>query len=138
MKFPGKMLEQALRSAVSKPATVRYPFVKVKMPDRFRGRLKFCAEKCIGCKLCVRDCPSGAIQIRKVGDKQFEADIDMARCIYCGQCVDSCLKKALEATPEFELAQLSRAPLRVTFKGELPKAAPEKPDEPEGNPPKKA
>ena len=110
MKFPGKMLEQVLRSAVSKPATVRYPFVKVKMPDRFRGRLAFCAEKCIGCKMCMRDCPSGAIQIRKVGDKQFEADIDMGRCIYCAQCVDSCLKKALEITPEFELAQLTRGP----------------------------
>ena len=69
------------------------------MPEQFRGRLKFCAEKCIGCKMCVRDCPSGAIKIRKVGDKQFEADIDMAKCIYCGQCVDSCLKKALEITP---------------------------------------
>jgi|WetSurMetagenome_2_1015567.scaffolds.fasta_scaffold07185_6 formate hydrogenlyase subunit 6/NADH:ubiquinone oxidoreductase subunit I len=139
MKFPGKMLEQVLRSVVSKPATVRYPSVKVSMPDRFRGRLAFCAEKCIGCKLCVRDCPSGAIQIRKIADKQFEADIDMAKCIYCGQCVDSCVKKALEITPEFELAQLTRSKLRMTFKGEPPKATAEKkPDDPQGNPPPKA
>jgi formate hydrogenlyase subunit 6/NADH:ubiquinone oxidoreductase subunit I len=150
MKFPGKMLEQALKSAVSKPATVRYPFVKVKMPERFRGRLEFYAEKCIGCKLCIRDCPANAIQIRKVGEKQFEADIDMAKCIYCGQCVDTCVKKALGITPEFELAQLTREPLKMTFKGEPPKPAAEKPaapatpatgeksDGPEGNSPPKA
>ena len=78
MKRPGRMLAQVLESVVSKPATVRYPFVKIMMPEKFRGRLKFCAEKCNGCKLCMRDCPTGAIVIRKVGDKQFEADIDLA------------------------------------------------------------
>ena len=71
----------------------------------------------------MRDCPTGAIAIRKVGDKQFEADIDLAKCIYCAQCVDSCPKKALEATEEFELAQLERAKLRETYVAE-PKGEP--------------
>ena len=137
MKRPGRMLKLVLQSVMSRPATVLYPSVKVTMPDRFRGKLKFCAEKCVGCNLCVRDCPSGAIAIRKVGEKQFECDIDMAKCIYCAQCVDSCLKKALEATPEFELAQLSRDKLRVTFRGEPPKLA-ETPVEPPADPDKKA
>jgi len=140
MKRPGRMLAQVLESVVSKPATVRYPFVKIMMPEKFRGRLKFCAEKCIGCKLCMRDCPTGAIAIRKVGDKQFEADIDLAKCIYCAQCVDSCMKKALEATPEFELASLSRGSLRVTFRGD-PAARPaagEPPGEERAEPPSDA
>jgi formate hydrogenlyase subunit 6/NADH:ubiquinone oxidoreductase subunit I len=117
MKRPGTMLKQVLGSAFCKAATIRYPATKIEMPDKFRGRLKFCAEKCIGCKMCVRDCPTGAIAIRKVGDKQFEADIDLSKCIYCAQCVDSCMKKALEATRDFELAQVTRAALRVTCKG---------------------
>ena len=136
MKRPGRMIKLVLQSVMSKPATVLYPSVKVTMPDRFRGKLKFCAEKCVGCNLCVRDCPSGAIAIRKVGEKQFECDIDMAKCIYCAQCVDSCPKKALEATPEFELAQLSRDKLRVTFKGEPPRPA-ETPVEPPADADKK-
>jgi formate hydrogenlyase subunit 6/NADH:ubiquinone oxidoreductase subunit I len=123
MKKPGKMLAETLRNAMRKPATVLYPAVQVHMPLKFRGRLKFFPEKCIGCKLCMRDCPSNAIQIRKIADKQFEAEIDCSKCIYCAQCVDSCPKKALEATGDFELAQLQRASLTQTTRGEPPVAA---------------
>lgn len=120
---PGKMIKQVLNSIFKKPATTRYPFVKFEMPDKFRGKLKFYPERCIGCKLCMRDCPSNAINIKKVGEKQFEAQIDLGKCIYCGQCVDSCLKKALEMTKEFELASLNRDTLKVTL-GEKPKDLP--------------
>lgn len=115
---PGKMIKQVLESIFKKPATMLYPHVKEVVPKTFRGKIKFHPEKCIGCKLCMRDCPSGAITIRKVGEKEFEADIDLGKCIYCAQCVDSCMKKALEATNEFELAVLERNKLKVTFRGE--------------------
>lgn len=128
MKKPGRMLGEVLMSVGKKTATVLYPFEEVVMPPQFRGRLKCFAEKCIGCKICMRDCPSNAITINKVGDKQFECIIDLDRCIYCGQCVDSCPKDALAMTPEFELAQLDRGKLKVTFHAK-PKPAAEKPAE---------
>ena len=120
---PGKMLKQVLQSIFKKPATTHYPFTKAVMPNKFRGKILFHPERCIGCQMCVRDCPSGAIEIKKVGDKKFECHIDLGKCIYCAQCVDSCMKKALEATKEFELAVLDRENLKVTYSGpgEVPK-----------------
>lgn len=113
----GKMLKEVLNSLFKKPATNLYPAEKLELPENFRGKLIFDPEKCIGCRLCMKDCPSGAITINKTGEKQFEAEIDLGRCIYCAQCVDSCLKKALAVTKEVELAQLDVKNLKVTFRG---------------------
>ncbi|MDD2706501.1 MAG: 4Fe-4S binding protein [Verrucomicrobiae bacterium] len=133
MKKPGKMLMEVLRHAPKKPATEMYPHVRPYVPERFRGRLDFIPGKCIGCKMCMRDCPSKAITINKIGDKKFEAVIDLDRCIYCGQCVDSCPKDALLMTTDFELAQLDRRKLKIVLKDAgnatdaKPEAEPEKP-----------
>jgi len=115
MSKPGKIAKQLLQSFFTKPATLNYPGEKSGMPKGFRGKLKFNSSACIGCLMCMRDCPSGAIKIKKVGEKQFEAEINLGKCIYCGQCVDSCIKKALGITDEFELAQLDCGKLKVTF-----------------------
>lgn len=117
----GIMLRQVLQSIFKRPATLLYPFKKTEMPDKFRGKIVFHPERCIGCMLCMKDCPANAIKITKIGDKSFECAIDLGKCIYCGQCVDSCLKKALESTKEFELAVLDRNKLKVTFRGDAPK-----------------
>jgi len=113
MSRPGKIARLLIQSLFKKPATGNYPVDRSGMPEGFRGKLKFDAQSCIGCKMCMRDCPTGAIEIRKIGEKQFEAEINLAKCIYCGQCVDSCLKKALAITAEFELARLDPAQLKV-------------------------
>lgn len=124
---PGAMIRTVLGSIFKKPATTHYPFAKVEISNTFRGKIVFTPEKCIGCKICMKDCPSNAITITKVGDKQFQCEIDLAKCIYCAQCVDSCPKKALEATREFELASLNGTKLKAIY-GPKPAAKPE--DEP--------
>ena len=116
------MIREVLRTVFKKPATNLYPYQKLVMAEHYRGKLSFDVSKCIGCKLCMKDCPSNAIAINKVGEKQFEAVIDLGRCIYCAQCVDSCPKKALAASTEVELAQLGGTKLTMLLKCEDPAA----------------
>jgi electron transfer flavoprotein alpha subunit len=55
--------------------------------------IKVLKEKCIGCSLCVKKCPFGAItMIEKL------AVIELTRCTLCGACVDACKFKAIELT----------------------------------------
>lgn len=113
MSKTGKILPAAMHSLFSKPATGGYPYVKEDRPENYRGRLQFDPAKCIGCRLCMRDCPSNAIDIIKAGDKQFKAVVRLDKCIYCAQCCDSCPKGALSTTKQFELANFNRDKLKV-------------------------
>jgi len=112
---PGVMLELVLKSLFKKPVTTRYPFTPAVLPEKFRGEIAFDPAKCIGCQICVKDCPSDAIKIIKVGDKRFKAEFNLGKCIYCAQCVDSCPKKALSSTLKFELAQVHQDDLKITY-----------------------
>jgi len=118
LKF-GAMIGQVLSSILKKSATINYPKNKYSMPKAFRGKIVFDPSRCIGCKLCMRDCPSQAIVIIKVADKKFKAIISLDHCIYCAQCVEVCNKNALIETQEYELASLSRASLQNTYDPEM-------------------
>lgn len=115
MKKTGRMAGQVLSSVFKKAATTRYPYNRDDVPKNYRVKIKFYPEKCIGCKLCMRDCPSDAITITDLGDKNYQAEFRLDKCIYCSQCVLSCNKDALEATGDFELAQLDHKKLKIQF-----------------------
>jgi len=48
-------------------------------------------EKCPGCLLCVKNCPSSAI----TGKRKEPVDLDQEKCIKCGVCLEVCKFKAV-------------------------------------------
>jgi len=137
---PGRALKEVFRNLFKKPATRPYPAQKAQLQRAFRGQIKFDPTKCIGCKMCMRDCPAKAITIEPVevekynfayksaltgqntpvaiaqfGKRLFSCTMDVGRCIYCAQCVDTCPKKALHSSQDFELAVTDRSTLKHKY-----------------------
>ena len=98
----GNMLRDALRALFRKPVTVRYitkPGEMVPVPERYRGKIVYDREACIGCLLCIRTCPSGAITTAE----EKKVTFNIARCIFCGQCAEICPKNAIKLGSDFEI-----------------------------------
>ncbi len=76
-----------LISLLPKKATVK---VACSSTDKGPVAMKACDTACIGCGLCVRNCPSEAIKV-----ENFHAVIDYEKCTSCGTCIEKCPKKAI-------------------------------------------
>ena len=50
-------------------------------------------EKCLGCGVCERACPIGAISVKEV------ASVNPERCIGCGRCICECPQGAIRLYP---------------------------------------
>ena len=101
MKF-GTMLKDIVASLFKKSATQLYPVEKIAPPARYRGALHFDPTVCTGCRLCVKDCPSNAIElvILDSAAKRFVLKYHSDRCVYCGQCVVNCKFKCMGMSNE--------------------------------------
>ena len=119
MKTPGAIWRELFRNLGRKPATVMYPAVRFDLPSAHRGRPVFEPSTCIGCMMCVRDCPSNAVKIEKFVEKTYQCTFYLDRCVYCGQCAESCPRKSITMSHEYELACFDRKTLEVLKKPEV-------------------
>lgn len=122
-KRPGAFIPELLRHLFKRPATVKYPFEKLNLPQDFRGTPELKPELCIVCRACVRDCPAFAIDIETLSEeeKKYKMTIHNDRCIHCAQCVESCPTKALFMNTEYEVATDSRWKLKAEYVYTRPK-----------------
>ena len=87
------MSRLALKWALTKPPTTRYPFAPRHVIAGSRGSLVFTKDTCVFCTVCAKKCPTGALTVNRARKKWT---IDRLLCITCGYCVEACPKKSLE------------------------------------------
>jgi formate hydrogenlyase subunit 6/NADH:ubiquinone oxidoreductase subunit I len=89
------LLPNILLAFIRSPETDDYPNRKPAYALRFRGKVNVHAENCVGCGLCVLDCPANALRLNKQSKEIFQLLHFRANCTYCGQCEQSCRFNAI-------------------------------------------
>ncbi len=125
------IFKRAVSHIFTKPATTKYPFVKPQLPDESRGKIVYEIKDCniidfgpdreftldvksiVGsnCRVCQRDCPTNAIEIVEIDDGKRRVQIDLNKCIFCHQCVETCPRKAIKSSDLYELATTDKSAL---------------------------
>ena len=121
-------LKVTLKTASRKPVTAQYPEPdkRLDIDERYMGfpalLWDYTVDEpyCTGCMVCIRECPTqcmsatmkdnplheeGKSKRRKIVD---DFEINLARCIVCGICVDVCNFDAIEMSHEHELGKYAR------------------------------
>ena len=97
-----------MEALFSKPETTAYPGVSPILPVSYRGSVRINAENCMGCGLCVRDCPAAALALEKDSKHSFRLIHYRDRCAYCGQCELSCKFNAIYLDNSYKEASAER------------------------------
>jgi formate hydrogenlyase subunit 6/NADH:ubiquinone oxidoreductase subunit I len=118
--FPAKYAPESTLSfldRVAKQELKLHPPVTV--PPRFRGKIAYDRENCIGCQQCYKICPTKAIEWLP---EEKKVRVFVSRCCFCAQCVDICPVNTLAMTEEFLLASYDKYAdeLVIVDSGELP------------------
>ncbi|HIJ81845.1 MAG TPA: 4Fe-4S dicluster domain-containing protein [Desulfuromonadales bacterium] len=88
--------------------TMAYPDAPQPMPPRFRGLPFLDSTRCKSdCRACAAACPYGAISV------DGPLQLDMGRCLFCGECSAACPQIAIVFSTEASLASRSRSGLTV-------------------------
>jgi len=118
--FPAKYAPESTLSFLDKVAKQEVELhPPVALPPRFRGKIAYDRENCIGCQQCYKICPTRAIEWLP---EEKKIKVFISRCCFCAQCVDICPVNTLAMTEDFLLASYDKYAdsLIVIDSGELP------------------
>ncbi len=86
----GKCIEKCPKNIILLMPKKSTPVVACSSTEKGALTTKNCKAGCIGCKICEKNCPSGAIKV-----ENNLARIDYSLCTNCGICVEKCPKKVI-------------------------------------------
>lgn len=128
------ILKEVLKGIFGKPATIQYPKEKTVIEQDSRGRHYADLQKCVGCSLCMIECPANAIKMEKIpgeyevpkrNARKIYPVVDYLKCVYCYRCVTVCPTMAYVTTSEYRLATDSPVSSRELSLSTLKKAGEE-------------
>lgn len=96
-----------MRFGKSKTVTVQYPEARREIPERYHTMHRLTrhpdgSPRCVACMCCESICPADCIYIvageypdRRIEKYPVRFEIDFAKCIWCGFCVEACPEDAI-------------------------------------------
>jgi len=96
--------------------TIQYPKERWTMPERSRGMVVLLTDhetgqlNCTACLLCLRACPTAAIEIEVEKDEKGkrrpkEFVVNYHLCCFCGLCEEACNFAAIKLAPKYEFPE---------------------------------
>lgn len=93
--------------------TIQYPKERWEVPERSRGMVVLLTDhetgklNCTACLLCMRACPTAAIQIDVVKDENKKRvlkgfDLNYNICCFCGLCQEACNFAGIKLATKYE------------------------------------
>lgn len=105
-KFPAKYLPPTVTGFLNDVGAGKATLIPpIPTPPKFRGKITYERDSCIGCGLCAKVCPAHAIELI-TDTKQIRIWVD--QCIFCSQCTSICPKSCLSMSEVFLLADENR------------------------------
>lgn len=123
-------VKEAITNMFKSPVTNRYPYSQPVVPKSYRGKIRFNADLCVGCGMCMRVCSPASITktVKTIDDSQeITMSFDMSSCTFCGMCADFCGKKAIDFSQEYSMLAFSSDKSNLMVEGTFTKKLPPKP-----------
>ncbi|QSV44458.1 4Fe-4S dicluster domain-containing protein [Geobacter benzoatilyticus] len=89
-------------------------------PAGLRGKMRYNASACVGCRMCEHVCAGGAILFNEE-EAGLRFTLWHNSCAFCGLCRHYCRTGALSATEEWQLAHRQEDKYRLVEEGVVPR-----------------
>ncbi|MEM1873234.1 MAG: 4Fe-4S binding protein [Acidilobaceae archaeon] len=108
------LLAEVMKSLLRRPSTIEYPRVQASVESDYRGVHYASLKRCVGCALCMINCPSQCISMVTLppgvqlpqNRRGVFPVVRYSSCVFCHRCVRVCPVGAFVVTSEYRVFSL--------------------------------